>query len=163
MQTLKASRLVQALFLAGLLIVAFNSVQAQNNTSGQPTPTPTPTPAPAATPSPTPDLSPKVIEVTGNLQLDDIVIVRVENLEKWSQAAEANEATKLVPYINGRAIRGNYPEEIHLESGRLIYHLEITPDNKKVWIDLLGAPHSMREPAMLSVGLEDGSAFKSIH
>jgi len=165
MQTLKASRLVQTLFLVGLLIVAFNSVQAQNNTSGQPTPTPTPTPAaqPAASPSPTPDLSPKVIEVRGDLQLDGLVEVRVENLDKWSQAAEANEATRLVPYINGRAIRGNYPEEIHLETGRLIYHLEITPDNKKVWIDLLGAPHSMREPATLSVGLEDGSAFKSVH
>ena len=165
MQTLKASRLVQTLFLVGLLIVAFNSVQAQNNTSGQPTPTPTPTPAaqPAASPSPTPDLSPKVIEVLGDLQLDGLVEVRVENLDKWSQAAEANEATRLVPYINGRAIRGNYPEEIHLETGRLIYHLEITPDNKKVWIDLLGAPHSMREPATLSVGLEDGSAFKSVH
>jgi hypothetical protein len=161
MQTLKAKRLVQTLFLAGLFIVAFNIVQAQNNTSGQPTPTPTPTPA--ASPSPTPDLSPKVIEVHGNLQLDDLVEVRVENLEKWSQAAEANEPSKLVPYINGRAIRGNYPEELHLETGRLIYHLEITPDNKKVWIDLLGAPHSMREPATLSVGLEDGSAFKSIH
>ena len=122
MQTLKASRLVQTLFLVGLLIVAFNSVQAQNNTSGQPTPTPIPAPAaqPAASPSPTPDLSPKVTEVTGNLQLDDIVEVKVENLEKWSQAAEANEATKLVPYINGRAIRGNYPEELHLETGRLI-------------------------------------------
>ena len=165
MQTLKASRLVQTLFLVGLLIVAFNSVQAQNNTSGQPTPTPTPTPAaqPAASPSPTPDLSPKVIEVLGDLQLDGLVEVRVENLEKWSQAAEANEASRLVPYINGRAIRGNYPEELHLETGRLIYHLEITPDNKKVWIDLLGAPHSMREPATLSVGLEDGSAFKSVH
>jgi hypothetical protein len=165
MQTLKASRLVQTLFLVGLLIVAFNSVQAQNNTSGQPTPAPTPAPAaqPAASPSPTPDLSPKVIEVFGDLQLDGLVEVRVENLEKWSQAAEANEATRLVPYINGRAIRGNYPEELHLETGRLIYHLEITPDNKKVWIDLLGAPHSMREPATLSVGLEDGSAFKSVH
>lgn len=165
MQKLKASRLVQTLFLVGLLIFIFNSVRAQNNTPGQPTPTPTPAPAaqPSASPSPTPDQGPKVIEVVGNLQLDDIVEVRVENLEKWSQAAEANEASRLVPYINGRAIRGNYPEELHLESGRLIYHLEITPDNKKVWIDLLGAPHSMREPATISVGLEDGSAFKSVH
>ena len=165
MQTLNASRLVQTLFLVGLLNFTFNSVQAQNNTSGQltPSPTPAPTAQPAVSPSPTPDLSPKVIRVIGNLELDDIVEVDVENLEKWSQAAEANEPTKLVPYINGRAITGNYPEELHVETGRLIYHLEITPDNKKVWIDLLGAPHSMREPATISVGLEDGSAFKSIH
>jgi hypothetical protein len=96
----------------------------------------------------------------GNLELDDLIELRIENLEKW---AETNDASKLVPYINGRAIRGNYPEELHLERGRLIYHLEITPENKKVWIDLLGAPHSMREPATLSVGLEDGSAFDSFH
>ena len=165
MQTLNASRLVQTLFLAGLLNFTFNSVQAQNNASGQPTPSPTPAPAtqPAVSPSPTPDQTPKVIEVTGNLELDDIIEVQVNNLEKWSQAAEANQASRLVPYINGRAIRGNYPEEIHLDAGRLIYNLENTPDNKKVWIDLLGAPHSMREPATISVGLEDGSAFKSVH
>jgi len=165
MQTLKASRLVQNFFLVGLLVIAFSNVQAQNDTSGQSTPTPTPSPAaqPAVSPSPTPDQTPKVIRVIGNLELDDIIEIDVENLEKWSQAAEANDGTKLVPYINGRAIRGNYPEELHLETGRLIYHLEITPDNKKVWIDLLGAPHSMREPATISVGLEDGSAFKSIH
>ena len=45
----------------------------------------------------------------------------------------------------------------------MIYHLEITPANKKVWTDLLGAPTSMREAATVSVGLEDGSAFPSQH
>jgi hypothetical protein len=162
MQTLKASRLVQTFFLVCLLIVAFNSVQAQNNTSAQSTPTPTATPAaqPAASPSPSP---PMVTQVIGNVELDDIVEFRIANLESWTLAKETNDATKLVPYINGRAIRGNYPEELHLERGRLIYHLEITPDNKKVWIDLLGAPKSMREPATISVGLEDGSAFDSFH
>jgi hypothetical protein len=165
MQTFKPSRLVQTLLLLALLIFAAMSVAAQETSNNQPTPSPTATPAaqPAASPSPTPDLGPKVIEVIGNLQLDDLVEVRVSNLDKWAQATEANQASKLVPYINGRAIRGNYPEELHLETGRLIYHLEITPDNKKVWIDLLGAPKSMREPATISVGLEDGSAFKSIH
>ena len=155
------SRLGQILLLAALLISTVTTVTAQQPTPSQPTPSPTATPV--ASPSPTPDQGPKVTGVIGNLQLDDLVEVQVSNLEKWSQASEANNASKLVPYINGRAIRGNYPEELHLESGRLIYHLEITPDNKKVWIDLLGAPHSMREPATLSVGLEDGSAFKSIH
>jgi len=163
MQTL--SRLVQILILAIVFIASVVSVQAQDEAPNQPAPSPSASPAaqPAASPSPTPDQRPKVIEVLGNLQLDDIVEVRVANLDKWSEAAEANDASKLVPYINGRAIRGNYPEELHLESGRLIYHLEITPDNKKVWIDLLGAPSTMREPATLSVGLENGSAFKSLH
>jgi len=160
MQTLSRSFL-----LAALLISAVITVAAQN-TPNQPTPSPTATVAaqPAASPAPTVDDSkPQVTGVIGNLQLDDIVEINVKNLDKWSEAAEANDASKLVPYINGRAIRGNYPEELHLERGRLIYHLEITPENKKVWIDLLGAPHSMREPATLSVGLEDGSAFKSLH
>ena len=158
MQTFKPSRLVQTLLLLALLITAA-SVAAQETPDDQPTPSPTAT----ATPSPSPVPSPLVSQVFGNVELDDIVEFHIDNLEKWTLLNEANDATKLVPYINGRAIRGNYPEELHLDRGRLIYHLEITPDNKKVWIDLLGAPKSMREPATISVGLEDGSAFDSFH
>jgi hypothetical protein len=162
MQTL--SRLGQALLLAVLLIIVVDSVPAQETPDDQPAPSPTATPAdqPSASPSPTP-VQPIVTQVLGNVELDDIVEVHIDNLERWTLANETNDATKLVPYINGRAIRGNYPEELHLERGRLIYHLEITPDNRKVWIDLLGAPKSMREPATISVGLEDGSAFDSFH
>ena len=164
MQTFKPSRLVQTLLLLALLIIVAISVTAQETPDDQPTPSPTATPAaqPEASPSPTP-ITPMVTQILGNVELDDIVEFRIANLEKWTLANEANDATKLVPYINGRAIRGNYPEELHLEKGRLIYHLEITPNNKKVWIDLLGAPKSMREPATISVGLEDGSAFDSYH
>ena len=151
---MQTSKVVQ---LATILIITVSTALGQGTT---PTATPTPTAAaqPAASPSPT--VEPKVVSMIGNLELDDLIEVRIENLEKW---AETNDATKLVPYINGRAITGNYPEELHLERGRLIYHLEITPENKKVWIDLLGAPHSMREPATLSVGLEKSSAFDSVH
>lgn len=164
MQTLKPRRLVQTLVLAVLLIIGVDSVRAQETPDNQPTPSPTATAAaqPSASPSPTP-VQPMVTKVIGNVELDDVVEFHIENLEKWTLLKETNDASKLVPYINGRAIRGNYPEELHLERGRLIYHLEITPDNKKVWIDLLGAPKSMREPATISVGLEDGSAFDSIH
>lgn len=152
MQTLKVVQ------LATLLFITVTTAFAQGTTQ-QPTPSPAASPSaqPAASPSPTP---PKVVTMLGNLELDDLVEVRIENLEKW---AETNDATKLVPYINGRAITGNYPEELHLERGRLIYHLEITPENKKVWIDLLGAPHTLREPATLSVGLEKNSAFDSVY
>jgi hypothetical protein len=152
MQTLKVVQ------LATFLIITVTTAFAQGTTQ-QPTPSPTPTPAaqPVASPTPTP---PKVVMMLGNLELDDLVEIRIENLEKW---AETNDATKLVPYIDGRAITGNYPEELHLERGRLIYHLEITPENKKVWIDLLGAPHTLREAATLSVGLEKNSAFDSVY
>ena len=159
MQTFKPSRLVQSLLLLALLIIVAMSVTAQTP-DDQPTPSPTATPVVSPSPAPSP---PVVTQVLGNVELDDIVEFRIQNLEEWTLASEAHDATKLVPYINGRAIRGNYPEELHLEKGRLIYHLEIIPENKKVWIDLLGAPKSMREPATISVGLEDGSAFDSFH
>ena len=163
---MQTSKLVQ---LAALLFITAGTVLAQG-TSQQPSPSPaasaTP-PAATATPNtgePTvtavKELKPRVISMVGTLELDDIVEVDIENLEKW---AETNDASKLVPYINGRAIKGSYPEEIHLARGRLIYHLEITPENKGVWIDLLGAPTAIRHPVTLSVGLENGSAFDSVH
>ena len=96
----------------------------------------------------------------GDVELDDILELHIQGLEKW---AETHDVNKLVPYIDGRAIRGNYPEELHVDRGRIIYHLEITPENRKTWIDLLGAPNAIRKQVTLSVGLEDGSAFDSVH
>ncbi len=159
MQILKVDRLIQTLLLTVLFFGTVSGVRAQG---GEAQPSPAQTPQPAASPSPTasPKIQPKVVAMIGNLELDDIVEVNVDKLEEW---AETHDPTKLVPYINGRAIKGNYPEELHLERGRLIYHLEITPENKRVWVDLLGAPSSIRVPASLSVGLEDGSAFDSVH
>jgi hypothetical protein len=118
--------------LAALLLITATTVLAQGN-SQQPSPSPAASAAPATRPvTPTQpnsgeptvtavtELKPRVIHMVGTLELDDIVEVDLENLEKW---AETNDASKLVPYINGRAIKGNYPEEIHLERGRLINHL----------------------------------------
>jgi hypothetical protein len=99
----------------------------------------------------------------GHLELDDVVEVHIENLLKWVEANETHDPNKLVPYLNGRAIRGNYPDELHVDRGRLIYHLRITPENKDAWIDLLGAPDSYKKPVTLSVGLENESAFDSVH
>ena len=162
MHKMKASRLSHAILLAGFCICTVTTVFAQETASqNNPSPTPTDDSTPAQpSPSPTPESEPKVIATIGNLQLDDIVEVRVQDLEKW---AENNDPAKLVPYINGRAIRGNYPEELHLARGRVIYHLEITPENKGVWTDLLGAPNAVRRPVTLSVGLEHESAFDSVH
>jgi hypothetical protein len=160
-----------------LLSLTATLVFAQDN----PTPTPTPqddaTQSPqsnatpnataAATPSASPVVTakiiPRVVASLGHLELDDILEVKVENLEQWALANENNDPNKLVPYINGRAIRGNYPDELHLDRGRLIYHLRITPENKEVWVDLLGAPDGVKRPVTLSVGLENGSAFDSVH
>jgi hypothetical protein len=174
MQKTKARRVGQALLLVGLLFFpVIPSVPAQQDAAPQEQPQQVPTsqqPSPAKSPqpassqpqqSPTPDASPRVIRAIGDVELDDDIEINIENLEKW---AEKNDVTKLVPYINGRSIKGNYPEEIHLERGRIIYHLEINPENKKTWIDLLGEPHSLRENVTLSVGPEGtGSAFDSVH
>lgn len=137
--------------------ISFLLVSANVNAQ---TPSPSPSPTAIASPatSPTPVPEPKVVAVEGNLELDDIIRVRLEGLKDW---AEVNDATKLVPYINGLAIRGNYPEEIHASQNHLQFHLQITPQNKQVWIDLLGEPHLVRKPVAFSVGLENNSPFDS--
>jgi hypothetical protein len=158
-----------------LLLLTATVVFAQDDPSPTPTPTATPqdeaaqsqqptaSPTPSASPVVTAKIIPRVVAMLGHLELDDILEVKVQNLEQWTQASEANDPSKLVPYINGRAIRGNYPDELHVDRGRLIYHLRITPENREVWIDLLGAPDGVRRPVTLSVGLENGSAFDSVH
>ena len=162
MRIKNAIRVVQLLLLVSLFAIISNSAFAQAAPE-QPAATGDDTQTAAQpSPSPTPHPSPKVVGVDGNVELDNIIEIKVDHLEAWNEN-EKHDAAKLVPYINGRAIRGNYPEELHLERGRVIYHLEITPDNREVWTDLLGAPDGVRRPITLSVGLEDGSAFDSVH
>lgn len=162
-------------FVLFLLLTA-TFVVAQDDPSATPTPAPQdnavqsaqPSNAPATTPTPSASpvvtkIIPRLVQTSGRLELDDILEVRVENLEAWSEADENHDPAKLVPYINGRSIKGNYPDELHVDRGQLIYHLQITPENKEAWIDLLGAPSGVRRPVTLSVGLENGSAFDSVH
>ena len=99
-----------------------------------------------------------MIAIEGNLELDDIIRVDVEGLKEW---AEQNDPSKLVPYINGIGIRGNYPEEIHASRNHLQFHLQITPENKQAWTDLLGEPRAARKAVAFSVGLENDSPFDS--
>ncbi|MEP7009570.1 MAG: hypothetical protein ABJC13_04535 [Acidobacteriota bacterium] len=99
--------------------------------------------------------APKVVEIVeGHLELDGLIRLRVDHLAEWSKT---NDPGKLVPYINGRAIRGNTPDEIEPARGLLSYHLELTPENREIWTDLLGAPISLSHPVTLSVGLEGES------
>jgi len=128
------------MMLLGLLLATARLVGAQE-TNSQTT---------AATTPPS-----KVTAVEGNLELDDIIRVQVDHLSEW---AATNDASKLVPYLNGRAIRGNYPVEIHASKNHLHFHLAITPESKNVWVDLLGEPR-IRKPVTVSVGLENQSPF----
>lgn len=170
------------LVLGLLLIVQFIAVivlrAQQSNTQPAATPSASVTPAVNSTPSPngaaaTPQTSPqatppteaeapepKVTGLKGNLELDDIIEVHIEGLAQW---AEKNDPGKLVPYLNGRAIRGNYPVEIHASKNHLHYHLLITNENRLVWVDLLGAPESLRNDVAFSVGLENQAPFDSVY
>lgn len=146
--------------LAGILLglLAFSSGSAQTPTP-TPSSSPLPSPAPTSSPAPAPAAPPKVKAAAGHLELDDIIRVEIENFSEW---AATNDPTKLVPFINGRAIRSNYPEEIHPDQNRLHFHFEITPENKELWTDLLGAPSGTRRPVTFSVGLENQSPFDSV-
>jgi len=132
-----------------------------NRASAQtPAATPVSTPAPASPAvAANPVLAPKVTAVEGHLELDTIIQVQIDNLNQW---VLKNDPSKLVPYINGLAIRGDYPAEIHASKNHVHFHLKITPQNKQVWIDLLGEPHAMRKPVAFSVGLENQSPFDSV-
>lgn len=104
--------------------------------------------------------APKVIKVDGHLELDDLISVEVDHFAEW---AANNDAAKLVPFLNGRAVRGNYPEEIHPDANRLHFHLEITPANKELWTDLLGAPPGTKRMVTFTIGLENQSPFDSVY
>ncbi len=130
--------------------------------------TASPTPAPSsppkvieapASPKPTPAPAPRVTAVEGHLELDTIIKVEVANFSEW---AATHDATKLVPFLNGRAVRGGYPNELHPDSRRLSFHLLITPANKKLWIDLLGEPHGLSHPVTFTIGLETESPFDTV-
>jgi hypothetical protein len=132
-----------------------SSPESRTSTASSPAATPITQVPPVASPSP----SPKVTRITdGHLELDDIVDVEVEGLADW---ADKNDTSKLVPYINGRAITGNYPEAILPTRNHLQFHLEMTADNKDVWIDLLGEPRGLRKPVAFSVGPEGVGPFDS--
>lgn len=103
---------------------------------------------------------PKVISLTGNLEEDDLINVKVDHLAEW---AVANDARKVVPYLNGLALRGNYPDEVDTSKNQLSFHLQILPENKHAWIDLLGAPTAIRRPVTFSVGLENQSPFDTAY
>src|SRR2546430_1307719 len=154
------------IFLATLLWIAFGVVRPLTAQTASPTPittAPTASPAPTISPSPTAATvanHPKVTGIEGHLELDSIIKVEVANFSEW---AATHDATKLVPFLNGRAVRGGYPNELHPDSRRLSFHLLITPENKHLWIDLLGAPHGLRHPVTFTIGLETESPFDSVY
>jgi hypothetical protein len=143
-----------------LVIASASFVEAQTPTpTPLPTSSPSPTSSPAPSATPTPAAQPKVTGYKGHLELDETIEVEIANLAEW---AKTNDASKLVPYLNGRAIRGNYPEEVHLSKNHVHFDLAITPENREAWVDLLGEPPGTVRPVEFSVGLENQSPFDSV-
>lgn len=148
------------LILLALLLLCLTQTRMVAQTASSSV-SPSPTTIASSVPSPTPAAPPKVIAVEGNLELDDVIRVEVDHLNEWVQNPK-NDPSKLVPYLDGLAIRGNYPEEIHAGRNHIHFHLRITPENKKAWIDLLGAPDAAIKPVAFSVGLENQTPFDSV-
>jgi len=145
-------------WLASILVIGSQVISSSAQTpTATPTPLPTSQTVPAVTTNPTPP--PKVIAVEGHLELDTIIQVQIEHFDEWAQK---NDPSKLVLYIDGLAIHGDYPAEIHASKNHVHFHLKITPENKQVWIDLLGEPHAIRKPVAFSVGLDNQSPFDSV-
>ncbi len=108
--------------------------------------------------SPSNSSLPRVTAVNGRLEVGQIITVVVDHLSDWS--ASHNPRT-LVPYLNGRALTGLYPEEVNLSENRLLFHLKRTPEAKKEWENLLHEP-VMRRSVSFSVGLEGKSPFDTV-
>jgi len=138
------------------LLLALASWAAAQTSS----PTPAASPSPSSSPTPSPAAPPKVTKVVdGHLELDVVITVEVEHLSEW---VTKNDPTKLVPYLNGLPIRGNYPEQIHASKNHVHFHLQLTPENRKEWVDLLGEPPGTRRPVAFSVGPENQAPFDSV-
>ena len=172
-------RIIVSLPLVLLFVTIATSGQSAQTGNPQGTPQPSVNPATTAGPQSTPSASPSPLQsngtqpaslpappkvtrvVEGHLELDDIILIEVDHLKEWMNTA-TNDADKLVPYINGRPVIGNYPEAIHSSRNQVQFHLELTPENKDVWNDLLGAPTGTYLPVALSAGLETGGPFDTV-
>ncbi|MBX3736559.1 MAG: hypothetical protein KF715_07720 [Candidatus Didemnitutus sp.] len=101
---------------------------------------------------------PRVTALVGHLELGYDIRVSIAGLEAWA-AQPGNDVGRLVPVINGRAIRGCYPIEQDLADGTVNFRPQILPQNRDVWVDLLGEPKARTKSVAFSVEQEDRSPF----
>jgi hypothetical protein len=101
-------------------------------------------------------LDPRVRSLAGTLAPDESIDLSVDNLGDW---AANNDPSRLVPYVDGLPLRGNYPEAVDRAGNTLKFHLQGTLANRPTWTELLGAPPGWRKHVRFSVGLENDSPF----
>lgn len=102
---------------------------------------------------------PRVVKVSEPLQLGQPVRVHLEGLRQWVDAG--NSSQKLLLYLEGRPSLGDYPESVNNDTGDLVYHLRITPDNRDLWQDILRQPMHLSRKILVSVGPTADSHFWS--
>ena len=130
-----------------------------------PAATPPPAPAPAAPAQPAPPAPatpavPKVLRLDGSFGVGNVVQVQVDNLATW--VAAGHDANKLVPFINGRALIGEYPVEVHNSDKEVFFQLDVTPANRDVWLSVMGPLNVMKKEVEFSVGLENDAPFATV-
>ena len=101
---------------------------------------------------------PRVTAVNGRIEVGQTITVDADHLSDWSAN---NDPRKLVPYLDGKALTGIYPEEVNLSENRLLFHLQRTPESRNEWRNLLHEP-VMRRPISFSVGLEQQPPFDTV-
>jgi hypothetical protein len=105
----------------------------------------------------------KVTKVYGEIAPGNNISVMITNLLEWSRRSKDNDATKLLPFINGRQLNGLFPSATYIRTGRIAFHLAITELNKDAWTDLLRRPTSFRRPVSFTVGLEGDERFDTVY
>ena len=108
--------------------------------------------------SPVDVLSPKVTGVSGQLAIGRELTVEVENLSAW---AANHDAQHVVLFLNGRALKGLYPEQVDLSANNLLFHIRRTDEATAVWNELFHEPVLSRRVS-LSVGSVDKGAFETV-
>lgn len=107
----------------------------------------------AAPPAPVP----VVTQLKGTFGVGYTVHVRIENLATWISAG--HDPTKLVPFMNGRRLPQEYPVEVHATANEVFFELDITPNNRGTWIDIIGPLNVMSKRVEFSVGPENDAPF----
>ncbi len=92
--------------------------------------------------------------------LNDTITLQVTNLGDWlDKDASKRDAHKLVIYLDGRPLKGNFPVAVNRGQNKLTYHLELTSTSKSGWVAQLS--QHWNHKVNISVGLEDKDPFKS--
>jgi hypothetical protein len=107
----------------------------------------------------------KVTKVYGEIAPGNNISVMITNLLEWSRRSKDNDATKLLPFINGRQLNGLFPSATYIRTGRIAFHLAITVGlegderfdtvyrfgNKDLYLTLMSPPWAVA--SVLVVGL----------